>query len=177
MNRIAFFSLVFAVTSSLAGCLDNGDLDNQDPDEAQLGTVESDITILPAAGTWTYGPLIPLATTCNAPGIAEGESGPFRLDGVTTTAFRVTPNDGTAPFSCSYSEGQFSCPNRAIAVVDLRPSLDAKFTVKVTATGVMSDSRHAKGKQDALVTCVGTKCNLFGPMPCGFVDTFEVHTL
>jgi hypothetical protein len=180
MKRIAYLSVALAVVSSLAGCLDDGQElgqdEDQELDDSQLGTIESNITILPVAGAWTYGPLIPLSNNCGISGL-RGEVGPFRLDSVTTSAFRVTPNDGTAAFACSYSNAQFSCPNRALLVHDLRPSYDAKFTVKVSAIGVMSDSRHAKGKQDALVTCVGTQCNLFGSTPCGFVDTFEVHTL
>src|SRR5258708_7646598 len=105
MNRITLVALALAVTS---GCVvDAGD------GEADTDSIESDITILPLAGTWIYGPVTPLSTTCST-SIAQGESGPFTVDTVTASTFRVIPNDGTAPFTCtSLANSKFGCPNRA----------------------------------------------------------------
>jgi hypothetical protein len=168
MTRIHFIALACAIS---AGCV-AGPAQDDSPD---LDAVESDLSIVPAAGGWVYGELTPVSGTCNG-GVVHGESGPFTLDTVTTTSFRVIPNDGTIPFTCSYSNGQFNCPNRATATIDLRPTTDAVATVRVTATGAMSDSHHALGKQDAVVSCVGTGCGVIGPNPCGLIVNFSVHT-
>lgn len=173
MTRIAFAALATTFTlaaASLAGCATDS------PDDETLASAESDITnITPFTGGWAYTSLSPVSTTCSVPtSIAHGESGPFALNTVTGTSFKVTPQDGLPAFTCSYSGGVFNCPNRVTATLDLRPTLDIAVTVKITATGVMSDSKHAQGKQDAFVTCVGSKCSLLGQMPCGFVDNFTV---
>jgi hypothetical protein len=157
------------VTSGCATAPDDGDQLNTD-------SIESDITVLPSGGTWTYDTLTPVSTTCSVSGITQGESGPFTMDTVTASSFRIVPQDGLPAFTCSYSNAVFSCPNRATATIDLRPFIDVAVTVRITATGVMSDSHHARGKQDASVTCVGSQCSLLGTMPCGFVDNFSVHT-
>jgi hypothetical protein len=171
MTRTAIAALAtsFTLAAALAGCMDQAQ-------DADIAAVESDITnITPFTGGWTYTSLSPVSTTCSVPAsIAHGESGPFGLGSVTTSSFRITPQDGLPAFTCSYSGGVFQCPNRITATLDLRPAFDLAVTVKITATGVMSDSKHAQGKQDAFVSCVGTKCNLLGQMPCGFVDNFTV---
>ena len=169
MARISLIALAFALG---AGCV----MDPADNDGAQTGSIESAVTISPLAGTWTYGELTPVSTTCNTT-LAQGESGPFAIDTVTASSFRVVPNDGTVPFTCtSGANGQFNCPNRATGKIDLRPSLiDAQLTIRVTATGVFLDNSRARGKQDAVVTCAGTQCSSVGPMPCGFVVNFAAH--
>jgi len=173
MTRTAFAALATSFTlaaASLVGCMDEG----QDQDDT--ASVESAITnITPFTGGWTYTSLSPVSTTCSVPtSIAHGESGPFTLNSVTTSSFRVTPNDGLPAFTCSYSGGIFNCPDRVTATLDLRPFIDLAVTVQITATGLMSDSKHAQGKQDAFVSCVGSQCSLLGQMPCGFVDNFTV---
>jgi len=166
MIRMSLIALALAITS---GCAMDA------PDDTDTDTAEAAITISPIAGTWTYGELTPVSGNCST-SLAQGESGPFIVDTVTSTSFRVVPNDGTVPFTCSSLANQkFGCPNRAIVVQDLRPTLDAVVTVRVTATGTFSDGSHALGKQDAAVSCVGTQCSQLGTMPCGFVDNFSVH--
>jgi len=166
MTRTSIIALALTVTSSCA--IDAAD-------DTDTGSIESAVTILPLAGTWTYGELAPISNNCNISGV-QGESGPFTVDTVTASSFRVVPNDGTAPFTCTSSANSaFACPNRASLFIDLRPTTDAQITVHVTVTGVFSDTSHALGKQDAAVSCVGTQCSLGGTMPCGFVDNFSAH--
>lgn len=178
MTRTAFaaFATTFTLAASLVGCMDDGsDIASED----DLASSQSDITnITPFTGGWTYTSIAPVSTTCSVPAslssLVQGESGPFALGTVTTSSFRVTPNDGLPAFTCSYNAGVFKCPNRITQTVDLRPFVDLAVTVQITATGVMSDSKHAQGKQDAFVQCVGSQCSALGQMPCGFVDNFTV---
>jgi hypothetical protein len=170
MKRTAAVALV-GLTLATSGCVMEMDMDS----EPETEEVESAITILPVAGTWTYGETTQVSGTCNA-SITQIESGPFQISSVTATGYRITPNDGTAPFTCTSNATEgFRCPNRATAFIDLRRFFDAQLTIRASATGQFIDSRRAVGKQDFVVTCVGTKCHLVGPSPCGYVVNFEVH--
>jgi hypothetical protein len=171
MSRSTHIVFTLAI---ITGCATGpADLDDGD----QVSSVESALTIVPSAGQWVYGELEPLTTNCAVSNllsyVTHLVTGPFTLDAVTTSSFQVTPSDGTGPFTCAYSDARFHCPDRARASIDLRPFVDLAVTVQVTATGLMTDSRHAIGKQGAGVTCVGSRCDLLGPTPCGFVDNFE----
>jgi hypothetical protein len=169
--RIALLAPIGFALAVSAGCV----MDVEDEPETE--TAESAIMILPVAGTWSYGETSTVSTTCNS-SLTQIEDGPFGVSAVLSTSFTVTPNDGTAPFICKSdtTEG-FSCPNRASLFFDFRANFDAQVTVRAVASGKFLDSRHARGKQDAVLDCVGTQCNLIGPNPCGFVVNFEVHHL
>ena len=175
--RIALAVLVGLALPVTAGCL----MDPQD--EPETSSVESAATVLPMSGTWTYGETSTVSTTCKVSGVQHIESGPFEVSNVTSASFLVTPHDGTAPFTCKIittliattSTTTFSCPTRAQFTRDLHSiGLDAVVTVRATASGQFLDSAHTRGKQDALVTCVGTQCSVIGT-PCGFQVNFETH--
>jgi hypothetical protein len=169
--RIALaLSIGFALAVA-AGCM-------TDPqDEPETSSVESAITILPLAGTWFYDELTPVSTTCNFTVSHFDGDGPFEVGQITTASFVVTPHDGTAAFTCkATTTGGFSCPLRAQLFRDLRPSgIDAQVTIRATASGAFVDNQHARGKQDAVVSCVGTQCSVVGPNPCGLVVNFTTH--
>ena len=165
MTRISLIALALAAASSCA----------IEPADGDTGSIESAVTIVPLAGTWTLSQIAPLSTTCNTSAV-HGGSGSFTIDTVTASSFRIVPSAGTAPFTCTISASSaFNCPSRAPISKDLRPSTDAQLTLHFTATGVFSDSSHALGKQDAAVSCVGSQCDQVGPMPCGSVDHFSAH--
>jgi hypothetical protein len=169
MTRIAHvvFGVALAATS---GCM----MDDIE-DEPETSSVESAVMILPTGGTWDYGETTTVSGNCNA-AISHFEDGAFEVGGITSQSFTVTPHDGTSPFICksNLNEG-FSCPNRLTASFDFRPFLDIQLTVRGVATGLFTDTRHARGKQDLIVDCVGAHCPLIGPNPCGYVANFEVH--
>jgi hypothetical protein len=167
--RTALYAAVGFALWITAGCV-------ADPqDEPETSTLESALTILPMAGTWTYTETTTVATTCNAPSSVQHiESGPFEVGQVTTASFVVTPHDGTAPFTCkATTTGGFSCPTRAQFNIDLHSrGIDALIHVQATASGVFLDPSRARGKQDAVLTCTGTQCSVMGPNPCGFTVNF-----
>jgi hypothetical protein len=119
---------------------------------------------------------MPVSNTCRSD-IAHLEGGNFVIDQVTSAGFRIVPGDGTAPFTCSTSGAQFSCPNRITLVEDNRPSLDAVLTVHGTVTGTLTDTTRGTGQQAATVDCVGTQCAVFNPLPCQFTVSFVIHEL
>lgn len=174
MTRIAFVGFVLAVT---AACVTNAGKGDDDGHGSGSGSGSgSGATISPRAGTWRYGEITPVSTTCNA-STPRGEAGGFVVDQVIPASFRILPGDGTAPFTCTSSAAQFSCPNRASLVMDYHPSLDAVLTIHATANGMFSDSSHATGRQSATVDCVGTDCIVLGSLPCAFAVDFEIHAL
>lgn len=169
MTRIAVVVFVGLALTLTSGCM------MEMEDDPETAEVESAVMILPVAGTWDYGETSTVSTTCNA-NLSHIEDGAFEIGSITTQAFTVTAHDGTAPFVCksNTTEG-FSCPNRASMFFDFRRFFDARVTVQAIAKGQFLDTRHARGKQDAILTCVGRQCNLIGPNPCGFTVSFEVH--
>jgi hypothetical protein len=129
---------------------------------------------VPRAGAWQYNEVTPVSNTCpsNTPTI---ENGAFVIDTVTATSFRIVPNDGTAPFTCSLSSTGFDCPNRGNAVEDLHPGLDAIVNAHAVANGSFSTSTHGTGRQEATVTCTGTQCNALGAsFPCTIKVDFKI---
>lgn len=134
-------------------------------------------SVTPKIGAWNYAEVTPVSNTCN-PNIQHGEAGNFAIDAASLTSFHVVPNDGTDPFTCTLaSAGAFDCPDRAAAVQDERPTLDAVLTVHVIASGTFSDAAHATGAQHATVDCAGTQCALLGALPCTFAQNFAIVAL
>jgi len=138
------------------------------------GTGTGGGSISPQAGLWDYGEVTPVSSTCTTT-IPHGENGPFAIDQVSTSSFRITPGDGTAPFACSETGAKFSCPNRASFVDDLHPSVDAIITVHATITGMFGGTDHGTGTQQATIDCVGTQCAAVGPLPCTFTVNFAIR--
>ena len=167
MRSIAFAAL------ALAACTTNnnppGGDDMPPPPPPPPGGVA------PAAGSWEYAEITPVSSNCPQ-AATQGENGAFLIDQVAAASFRIVPNDGTDPFTCSLaSGGGFGCPNRLAEVVDERPALDAVFTIHATADGTFQSSTHGTGRQDANVDCAGTGCALTGAtFPCQFTVDFVI---
>jgi len=167
MRSIAFAAL------ALAACTTNnnppGGDDMPPPPPPPPGGVA------PEAGSWEYAEITPVSSNCPQ-AATQGENGAFLIDQVAAASFRIVPNDGTDPFTCSLaSGGGFGCPNRLAEVVDERPALDAVFTIHATADGTFQSSTHGTGRQDANVDCAGTGCALTGAtFPCQFTVDFVI---
>ena len=172
MLRIAYLALFL-----LAACSDDGGTDN-DPTDGGPGSdgAGSDTSIRPRAGGWHYVESTPVSSTCpgNAP---TGEYGNFVIDQVGATSFRVVPGDGSAPFTCTSTSG-FACPDRATAMQDYRPTVDAVVTARATADGTFSSPTRGTGRQHVTVSCAGTQCNVLGAtFPCAVEVAFVIETL
>ena len=130
----------------------------------------------PLIGGWHYTGVTLVTNSCTS-NVDRGQVGDFAIDQVTATNFRIRPNDGTAPFTCTLGKGAFTCPNRASLVQDYRPGVDAVVTVHVAADGTFSDATHGTGSQDGTVDCVGTACAALGRLPCTFTQDFAIRAL
>jgi hypothetical protein len=193
MSRITSLGLVLAF--AVSACVVNGKADGGSGDDDSTGggdtgggdTGGGDTgggshggggsgNAAPQIGGWNYTGVTLVTNTCNQR-INRGEAGNFAIDQVAASSFRIVPNDGTAPFTCTLSRSGFSCPNRASSVQDGRPSVDAVLTVHVTADGTFSDATHGTGRQAGTVDCVGTACSALGTLPCTFTQDFAIRAL
>jgi hypothetical protein len=155
MKRIAFgLAVVFA------GCVTNNG--PEDPE---------DLDIQPRAGLWSYDDTI-TSNSCPS-STPTGEFGAFAIDQVTDSGFRVLADDGTDPFHCDLSNGNFDCPDRGEVVEDLRPTADAVVTATGVAEGSFSSPTSGRGTQTVTVTCVGSACDALG-FPCSIKASFEI---
>jgi hypothetical protein len=153
----------------LAACVTNNDDPGEDPfDPPPTGDIE------PEAGIWSYSDT-PISNSC--PGnVNVGEAGSFAIEAVTSTGFRIVPNDGTDPFDCTLDDGEFDCPDRVKDVEDLRPTVDAVITVRARANGQFSSETFGAGEQSADATCEGTQCNAAGNVfPCSASVSFTIR--
>ena len=161
------------VCLALAACTNNGPMNpgGGDDDAQPDAGPGPGSDVLPKQGAWYYAESTAVHSSCNQN--VQGENGEFAIDQVSPASFRIIPNDGTAPFTCSLSHGSFDCPDRAWDMEDLHPGLDANLTVHGTATGTFSASSRATGQQKATVTCTGTSCSQLG-LPCTFDVNFVI---
>jgi hypothetical protein len=171
MMRLGITGIALALAS---GCV----LDPMDGthDPAETSSVESAVTILPDEGIWIYDEIDPIQNTCSG-NTPDAVFGSFGLSLRSSTSYAVFPRDGTPAFRCTMVGARFDCPDRASSDRDFRPSLDARLTITVSATGLFSDDRHQTGKQDVAVTCTGTQCTVLGTFPCGRVHNFNAVAL
>jgi hypothetical protein len=181
MSRITSLGLVLAFVVS--ACVVNEKGDDQTGDDSGSSSTGSGSTgggssgnVAPRLGGWHYTGVTVVSNTCNS-NVNRGEAGNFAVDQGTATSFRIVPNDGTAPFTCTLSKGAFTCPDRVSFVQDNRPSIDAVVTIHVTAEGAFPDATHGTGSQDGTVNCVGTACSVLGPWPCTFTQGFAIRAL
>ena len=153
----------------LVACVNNGGGNGDD-------VIDPGADVQPVAGAWSYSDT-PVSDTC--PGdVKTEESGTFAIDSVTAAGFRIVPGDGTDPFACDLSGGDFNCPDRVKDVEDLRPSVDAVITVHASATGTFSSTAAGTGSQNANATCAGADCDIQGNVfPCSASVHFTIHTL
>jgi hypothetical protein len=165
---IAVLALVIS-----AGCaLDTPDGDD---DLVATGAIESAVTVLPVEGFWVYEEQPPITTNCNT-GVPRAESDLVLVDRISSTSYRVFPGEGRPSFVCNMIDAQFTCPNRLTIEIDVF-GLDADLTYQFSATGLYSDPRRGQGKQDVAVSCSGSHCGAFAPMPCGYVHNFNARAL
>jgi len=180
MSRITLLGVVLAFVASACVVADNGDDKTNDEGGSSSGSGSSGSgssgNVAPKLGGWHYTGVTVVSNTCN-PNINQGEAGNFGIEQGTATSFRILPNVGTAPFTCTLSKGAFTCPNRVSFVQDNRPSIDAVVTIHVTADGTFSDATHGTGSQDGTIDCVGTACSALGPLPCTFRQDFAIRAL
>lgn len=156
----------------LSAC-SNGD-NPSSGDDAPTPDASTQNGVTPELGPWGYDEVTPVSSTC--PGtVMQGGTGAFAIDNASSTSFHVIPNDGTAPFTCALSGAAFDCPERATAMQDLRPAVDAVFTARAIATGSFASSTQGSGRQEATVTCAGAQCAAAGTFPCTVKVDFVIR--
>ena len=178
MSRIACLA---ATAIALVACNTQGSGPGDDDDDDEVPKVDGSMPndpVQPKAGGWHYAETTPISSTCPA-NTPTGANGNFVIDQVTAASFHVVPNDGTAPFTCTLSGGQFDCPDRAAATEDYRPQVDAVLTAHATADGTLTSTTRATGRQRATVSCAGTQCDALGPntFPCSAEVSFVIEAL
>jgi hypothetical protein len=161
MSRIVIIGLAL-----LAGC------PSQTPASGDGGIEAGSVT--PKVGAWHYGEVTPLSSTCSTTIQQADQPGDFAIDQASATAFHVIPDDSTAPFTCTLSNGAFDCPDRAAFSHDYHPGVDAIVTARATASGTFSNSTQATGRQDATVDCTGSACAALGTLPCSLSVHFAI---
>jgi len=160
---------LFLVCLALAGCSNGGG--NETPPTDSNTTP----TVTPKTGAWEYNEVTPVSSTCPQ-SISQAGTGAFGITTSSTAGFHVVPNDGTAAFDCTLNGSAFNCPDRAAAMNDLRPQIDAVLTARAVANGTFSTATAASGSQEATVTCTGTQCNATGAsFPCTFKVNFKIR--
>jgi hypothetical protein len=155
------------VCLALSACNNNNGPGNNGDDEPPIdGNNNNNTPVTPRVGGWVYESVTPVSNTC--PGnLQNGGIGAFAIDQSSTSSFHVIPNDGTAAFTCTLNGSAFNCPDRAAAVEDLRPAVDAVITMHAIANGTFSSSTRATGRQEGTATCAGTQCAATGvTFPC-----------
>ncbi|MBA3499230.1 MAG: hypothetical protein M4D80_38845 [Myxococcota bacterium] len=154
------------VCLALSACNTNNGGDGDDAPPIDGNNNPNPTPVTPRVGAWDYDSVTPVSNTC--PGnLQNGGIGAFAIDQSSTSSFHVIPNDGTAAFTCTLNGSAFDCPDRAAAMQDLRPQLDAVITMRAIARGTFSTSTRASGRQEATATCAGTQCNATGvTFPC-----------
>jgi hypothetical protein len=183
MTRTTFVGLALALISACGTVAkgddphsgtDAGPSPEPSPNPGPDAGPGSGSSVSPRAGAWNYGEVTPVSSTCSAV-TPHGEDGNFAIDQVQPASFRIIPDDGTAPFLCTWNTVGFSCPARLSFVADSRPGVDAVITGHATATGRFGDSGHGTGRQNAKIDCTGTQCGLIGPFPCDVAVDFAIH--
>ena len=152
----------------LSACSDG----SKDPNQNPPTDGPDNTPITPQTGAWSYSEVTPVSSTC-ARSVSNG-TGAFAIDQASSSSFHIVPNDGTAPFTCTLNGKAFDCPDRAAAMEDLRPGIDAVVTVRATAKGNFTTASQATGRQEANVTCVGTACGALGA-PCKQIVDFTIR--
>lgn len=162
-------SLVMIASGCVVHAQDPDPDPNPDPDPDPLPS-----SPVPVIGVWHYTEVTPVSSTCGVV-TQQIEEGSFGIDQASGTAFRVVPNDGTAPFTCNLAAAKFDCPNRATGTETYG---GATLSYHATANGTFSDASHATGSQLATVTCAGTGCAAVGvTFPCSFDVRFKIEAL
>lgn len=163
------------VCLALSACSNDTNGPNTNGDDAPpIDAPPSMTSVTPKIGAWGYDEVTPVSSTC--PGnVQQGGVGTFAIDAASSTSFHVVPNDGTAPFTCTLTGSAFACPERATAMQDLRPAVDAVYTARAIATGTFASSVQGSGRQEATVTCAGAQCNVLGTFPCTVKVDFVIR--
>ncbi|MEJ7600541.1 MAG: hypothetical protein WKG01_21725 [Kofleriaceae bacterium] len=170
MIRIAWL----AVFTTVVACGGNGTNDDDNPSDGGPGSDGPSNAIRPRAGGWHYVESTPVSSTCPT-STPSGEYGDFVIDEVGAASFRVVPADGTAPFTCTSTSG-FDCPDRATAMRDYRPTIDAVISAHATADGTFSSPVRGTGRQHVTVSCAGTQCTALGnTFPCSIEVAFVIE--
>jgi hypothetical protein len=166
MTRIAPVGLLLAAVSACMTTMNGGDGIGSG---SESGTGSA---ISPRAGAWISGKSTVVSNTCATQ--PQDDDGAFSsmIEQVAPTSFRVVPDDGTAPFTCTTSDAQYSCPNVASLAMDYHPSFDAVLTIHAAATVTLTDSSHGSVRLETTLDCSGMQCGMFGSLPCS--TTFEV---
>ncbi len=134
----------------------------------------------PTPGVWSYDETGASMNSCNYDGVVSNGGGSFRLvaegDG-----YRIQPEDGSAPFTCSLSGDELDCPDRA-AVEEELSGLDAKLVIHVVASATVDSDSELSGTQTGSVTCVGEDCaavaaTVGASLPCDFSVDFRARLL
>ena len=154
------------VCLALSACNNSNGPENTGDDAPPIDGSTDNTPVTPRVGAWDYDSVTPISNTCPA-SLRDGGTGAFAIDASSSTSFHVIPNDGTASFTCTLNGSAYDCPDRAAAVQDLRPGIDAVITMRATARGTFSSESRATGTQDATATCAGTQCSATGvTFPC-----------
>lgn len=161
MSRIL---AIACLAASLVACATDGE---DDPNPNQMAQQ----SVVPQEGQWYYADVTEISSTCGA--TDNGVAGGFAILGASAAGFTV--NDGDGQFGCSLSGSSFHCPNRAQALEDLRPDVDALVTAQATATGTFASATSGSGSQEATVNCVGSACAFAGTWPCTFKVSFQIR--
>ena len=133
----------------------------------------------PTPGAWSYRDFGAAQNSCNSDDVVDNGDGGFRLRDLGADAYRVEPNDGSAPFECTLDGSDLDCPNRANETVQVG-GFDAELVVHVVAKATVVDSETMEGTQDGDVTCQGTACGTLAAVagtsfPCAFSVDFTAE--
>jgi hypothetical protein len=170
MMRIGSVAVALVIAS---GCALTPEATPEGDDDFETSSAEQAVTVLPIAGRWIYDEIPPITTNC--PTLApRAVSGPFTIQHLSATSYRVTPADGLPAFTCTVVDNTFNCPNRATIRVPIF-GLFATLTYTISVTGIHTTNRAGTGKQDVGVTCSGFHCPVLDDVPCGYVHNFNTR--
>lgn len=162
-------------STSLTTASDETTADSGPSDETQG---ESGVDVDPQDGAWEYQESGGTTNDCTF--IANPSNG-FGLYEVANTGgggFTITPGDGTDPFTCSHSGGDFSCDERLSGTYDIGMGLgDATGNILVAIEGTLDSAVHMTAEQQGRIECEGADCataeQVLGvTFPCEFTIPF-----
>ncbi len=127
----------------------------------------------PNTGTWIYTETGNTINECTFLEDLSNGWGEYQVE-ADGGAFRVVPSDGTEPFECTASGGNFDCDER---LQDTIQSATSELQVLVGITGTLPSADEMNGTQNGQVVCQGADCALAEQVlgttfPCTFSIEF-----
>jgi hypothetical protein len=165
-------------TDSASATVTDSDSATASASDTADGTGDTGVDVDPQDGAWLYQETGMTTNDCTFIANPSNGFGMYEVANQGGGMFTITPGDGTDPFTCSRSGGDFNCDERLSGTYDIGMGLgEATGNILVGIEGVLDSAVHMTAEQQGRIECEGADCGtaeqvLGVTFPCEFTIPF-----